>query len=200
MASATPQGPPQGGGPQMGGGPGMGGGAPMGGGPGGGPRGQAQAAPALAQKLSKYVLPSRPVSESDMAGIKAMIDGVCGEISTAIKSAGQKVDDQAIKSGVLGFRDWLKQQKCIDKVTSPCSIESADKYAAEIFATFPGMLPFHFEFKMAGNATKPYRLLLFVTKVDLFSLATLVENKTIGGVPVPKDWPENPWTYWNNRL
>jgi len=197
MASVQPQqGPPGGGGPQMGGGPAMG---QMGGGPGG-QRQPAQAVPTLAQKLAKYVLPSRPVTDSDMPGIKAMIDAVCGEISTSIKSAGQKVDDEAIKSGVLGFQDWLKKQGCVTQVTSPYDVDSADKYAGEIFATYPGMLPFHFEFKMAGNVTKPYRLLLFITKVDMFSLASLVENKTINGVPVPKDWPENPWTYWNNRL
>ena len=210
LASAQPQqgqmpgggGPPSG--QRTGGGPGMGQPQQMGG--GGGPmmgqpqQGQAQGAASLAPKLAKYVLPSRPVTDSDMPGIKTMIDAVCGEISTSIKSAGQKVDDQVIKSGVLGFQDWLKKQKCVDKVSSPYNIESADKYAAEIFATFPGTLPFHFEFKMAGNANKPYRLLLFITKVDLFSLASLVENKTINGVPVPKDWPENPWSYWNNRL
>ena len=160
---------------------------------------KAQAAPTLAQKLGRYVLPSRPVADSDMPGIKTMIDAVCGEISTSIKSAGQKVDDEAIKSGVLSFQDWLKKQGCVTRVSSPYDIEFTDKYASKIFATYPGTLPFHFEFKMAGNANKPYRLLLFITKVDLFSLASLVENKTINGVPVPKDWPNNPWSYWNAR-
>ena len=79
------------------------------------------------------------------------------------------------------------------------NVESAEKYAAEIFAVYPWQLPFHFEFKMAGSANKPYRVLLFITKVDGFSIASLVGNRTtIVGVPMPKDWPENPWTFWNS--
>jgi hypothetical protein len=207
VAGTLPQqGPPPGGEaqagrPQMGAGPAAGQPQQMGGGPmGQQQQGHTQTSQALAQNLSKYVLPSRAVADSDMPGIKIMINAVCGEISTSIKSAGQKVDNEAIKTGILGFQNWLKKQGCITEVTSPYNIESADKYAAEIFASFPGTLPFHFEFKLTGNVTKPYRLLLFISKVDLFSLASLVENKTINGVPVPKDWPENPWSYWNNRL
>jgi len=207
MASAAPQGPPggggpQGGGPPAGGGPG-GGGMPGGGGPMmGGPGGQrgGQAAPDLGQKLSKYVLPSKPITDSDIAGVRTMMDAVCGEITTSIKSAA-KVSNETLKTGVLGFRDWLKKQGCVANVTSPYHIESADKYAAEIFAVYPGSLPFHFEFKMAGSANKPYRVSLFITKVDGFSVASLVGNKsTLTGVPFPKDWPENPWTYWNNPV
>jgi len=164
-----------------------------------GRRQQGQAAPTLAEKLTKFALASGPVADKDMAGIRDMIEAVCAEISTSIKSA--KVSDETLKTGVLGFRDWLKKQGCVANVTSPYHVESADKYAAEIFAVYPGTLPFHFEFKMAGSANKPYRVLLFVTKVDGFSVASLVGNKTtFTGVPVPKDWPENPWTYWNNRV
>jgi hypothetical protein len=191
MAAAAPQagGPPQGGG--------MPGGGPMMGGGPGGQRGQA--APDLGQTLSKYVLPSKPITDSDIAGVRTMMDAVCAEITTSIKSA--KVSDETLKTGVLAFRDWLKKQGCVANVTSPYSIESADKYAAEIFAVYPGTLPFHFEFKMAGSANKPYRVLLFITKVDGFSVASLVGNKTtLTGVPFPKDWPENPWTYWNNPV
>jgi hypothetical protein len=199
---AAAQGPPGGGAPPAGGGPGGGGPGGGGGGPqmGGGPMGQrqqGQAAPDFSQKLSKYVLPSKPITDSDIAGVRTMMDAVCAEITGSIKSA--KVTDETIKTGVLGFRDWLKKQGCVANVTSPYTIESADKYAAEIFAVYPGQLPFHFEFKMAGSANKPYRLLLFITKVDGFSVASLVGNKTtITGVPMPKDWPENPWTFWNS--
>lgn len=169
----------------------------MGGGPGGK---QAQATPDLGQKLSKYVLPSKPITDSDIAGVRTMMDAVCAEITTSIKSAA-KVSNETLKTGVLGFRDWLKKQGCVANVTSPYTIESADKYDAEIFAVYPGTLPFHFELKMAGSANKPYRLLLFITKVDGFSVASLVGNKTtLTGVPFPKDWPENPWTYWNNPV
>jgi hypothetical protein len=215
MASAAPQGPPGGGAPPAGGGRQQGGAPPAGGGPGGGapamgggggmigggPGGQqqAQAAPDFSQKLSKYVLPSKPITDSDIAGVRTMIDAVCAEITSSIKSA--KVTDETIKTGVLGFRDWLKKQGCVANVTIPYTIESADKYGAEIFAVYPGQLPFHFEFKMTGSANKPYRLLLFITKVDGFSVASLVGNRTtITGVPMPKDWPENPWTYWNNPV
>jgi hypothetical protein len=208
MASAAPQGPPggggqQGGGPPSGGGPGGGGGMPGGGGPmlGGGPGGQrgGQATPDLSQKLSKYVLPSKPITDSDIAGVRTMMDAVCAEITSSIKSG--TVTYETLKTGVLGFRDWLKKQGCVANVTSPYNIESAEKYAAEIFAVYPGSLPFHFEFKIAGSPNKPYRVLLFITKVDGFSVASLVGNKTtFTGVPVPKDWPENPWTYWNNRV
>jgi hypothetical protein len=204
IASAEPQGPPGGGGaPQAGGPPGAGGaggGMPGGGGMMGGRSGgqQGQAAPDFGQKLSKYVLPSKPITDSDIAGVRTMMEAVCAEITGSIKSA--KVTDETIKTGVLGFRDWLKKQGCVANVTSPYTIESSEKYAAEIFATYPGMLPFHFEFKMAGSASKAYRVLLFVTKVDGFSIASLVDNRTtITGVPMPKDWPENPWTFWNSR-
>ena len=169
----------------------------MGGGPGGQRGGQA--APDLGQKLSKYVLPSKPITDSDIAGVRTMMDAVCAEITASIKST--KVNNETIKTGVLGFRDWLKKQGCVANVSSPYNVESAEKYAAEIFAVYPGSLPFHFEFKMAGSPNKPYRLLLYITKVDGFSVASLVGNKTtFTGVPVPKDWPENPWTYWNNRV
>jgi hypothetical protein len=206
MAAAVPQGPPggggqQGGGPPAGGGPSGGGGMPGGGGGMmGGPGGQrGQAAPDFSQKLSKYVLPSRPITDIDIAGIWVMMEAVCAEITTSIKSA--KVTNETLKTGVLSFRDWLKKQGCVANVTSPYTIESADKYDAEIFAVYPGSLPFHFEFKVAGSPNKPYRLLLYITKVDGFSVASLVGNKTtFTGVPFPKDWPENPWTYWNNPV
>ncbi len=186
---AAAQGPPGGGGQQQGGG------GPM----GQRQQGQGQNTPALAQKLSKYVLPSRAVTDSDIAGIKTMIAAVCVEISGSIKSAGQKVDNDALKSGILGFQDWLKKQGCIEKASTRYDIESTDKYAGQIFFTYPGTLPFDIDFKMAGSVKKPYRLLLYVTKVDLFTLASLVENKSLAGVPVPKGWPKNPWSYWTDR-
>lgn len=164
-----------------------------------GQRQQAQAALTQAEKLNKYVLPSKPITDSDIAGIKAMIDEVCAEISTSITSAGQKVDNDVLKSGILGFQDWLKKQGCVEKASTRYDIESTDKYTSQIFFTYPGTLPFDIDFKMAGNLKKPYRLLLYVTKVDLFKIASLVENKSIAGVPVPKGWPRNPWSYWTDR-
>jgi len=170
----------------------------MGGGPGG-QRGQGQNTPDLAQKLSKYVLPSKAIADSDLPGIKTMIDGVCKEINASIKAAGQKVDYEVIKSGILDFQSWLKRQGCVRQASTRYDIESTEKYTDQIFFTYPGTLAFDIDFKMAGNTKNPYRLLLFVTKADLFNVASLVENSTIDGVPVPKDWPNNPWSYWNER-
>jgi len=164
-----------------------------------GQRQQGQAVPTLAEKLAKFALPSEPVAEKDMAGIKDVIGSVCAEISASIKSAGQKVDNEVLKQGILGLQDWLKKQGCIEKASTRYDVESTDKYASQIFFTYPGTLPFDIDFKMAGNVKKPYRLLLYVTKIDLFTLASLVENKSLAGVPVPKGWPKNSWSYWTDR-
>ena len=171
--------------------PGMMGGRP------GGQRGQA--APDFSQKLAKIALPSGTVTDKDMPAIEAVIDHACSEISTSIKSAGQKVDYEVIKSGLLAFQDWLKKQECVRQASTRYDIQSTEKYTDQIFFTYPGTLPFDIDFRMAGNTKKPYRLLLFITKADLFNVASLVENTTIDGVPVPKDWPNNPWPYWNER-
>jgi len=188
MASAAPQGPPGGGGPGMGG--------AMGGQP---HPGSAKDAPSLAQLLTKYAMPSMLVSDSDIPGIKAAIDAACKAINASIKAAGQKVDYEVIKSGLLSFQIWLKRQGCVSHASTRYDIESIDKYLDQIFFTYPGTLAFDIDFKMAGNTKKPYRLLLFITKADLFNVASLVENTAIDGVPVPKDWPNNPWPYWNER-
>jgi hypothetical protein len=206
LASAgSLQGPSGGGGPQgdgrsqaAGGGSGMGLPGQMGGGSGG-QRGQGQNTPDLAQKLSKYVLPSKAIGDSDLPGIKTTIDGACKEINASIKAAGQKVDYEVIKSGILDFQSWLKRQGCVRQASTRYDIESTEKYTDQIFFTYPGTLAFDIDFKMAGNTKKPYRLLLFVTKADLFKVASLVENSTIDGIPVPKDWPNNTWSYWNER-
>ena len=187
MAAAVPQGPPGGGGM-----PGM-----MGAGPGRQRGGQATSE--LGLKLSKYILPSRPIADSDIAGVKAAIDEACKEINASIKAAGQKVGDEVIKSGLLDFQSWLKRQGCVRQASTRYDIESTEKYVSQIFFTYPGTLAFDVDFKMAGKTKNPYRLLLFVTKADLFNVASLVENNTIDGVPVPKDWPNNPWPYWNER-
>ncbi len=154
---------------------------------------------ALDQNLSKYELPKRAIAGNDMPGIKVTIDGVCKEINASIQAAGQKVDYEVIKSGLLDFQSWLKRQGCVSQASTRYDIESTEKYTNQIFFTYPGTLAFDIDFKMAGNTKKFYRLLLFVTKADLFSFASLVENSTIDGVPVPKDWPNNPWSYWNER-
>jgi len=205
IAAAAPQGPPGGGGGAPGGGA-PGGGMPSGGGSmpgmmGGGPGSQrgGQAAPNFSEKLAKIALPSGPVTDKDMAGVKAVIDQICSEISTSIKSAGRKVNYDTIKSGLLGFQDWLKKQGCVAQASTRYAIESTDKYDAQIFETYPGTIGFDVAFKQTGNAKKLYRLLLFVTTADLFSFGSLEENRTTAGIPVPKGWPKNPWSYWTDR-
>jgi hypothetical protein len=193
-SAQPPQGQPQGGRPQMGGKPSTGQ-APQ----GQSPQGQAQGASSLKINLAKYSLPSGPVTDADMPKIKAVIDGACTELNESIKSAGQKVDNEVIKSGLLGFQNWLKRQGCVSQASTRYDIESTDKYSSQIFETYPGTLAFDIDFKMAGNTKKPYRLLLFVSKVDLFAQASLVENKSLAGVPVPKGWPKNPWSFWTER-
>ena len=123
---------------------------------------QGQNTPDLAQKLSKYVLPSKAIGDSDLPGIKTMIDGACKEINASIKAAGQKVDYEVIKSGILDFQSWLKRQGCVRQASTRYDIESTEKYTDQIFFTYPGTLAFDIDFKMAGNTKKPYRLLLFV--------------------------------------
>jgi len=205
LASAgSLQGPPGGGGTQGDGrSQAAGGGAPqmglpgqMGGDPGGQ---QGQNTTDLTQKLSKYVLPSKAIGDSDLPEIKTMIDGVCKEINASIKAARQKVDYEVIKSGILDFQSWLKRQGCVRQASTRYDIESTEKYTDQIFFTYPGTLAFDIDFNMAGDTKKPYRLLLFVTKADLFNVASLVENSTIDGVPVPEDWPNNTWSYFNER-
>ena len=105
------------------------------------------------------------------------------------KSAGKRADYQTIKSSILTFQDWLKRQGCISQASTTYDLEATDKYSDNIFFTYPGQLPFDIVFNMGRDMKKPYRLLIFVSTVDLFNFASLVENKSIGGVPALKNWP-----------
>ena len=122
------------------------------------------------------------------------------KISESMKSTGKKADYQTLKSGILSFHDWLKQQGCINKASTTYDIESTDKWGDSIFYTFPGQLPFDIVFNMGGDVKKPYRLLIFVSQVDLLKFASLVENKSINGVPAIKSWPKDVESYWENKL
>jgi len=159
--------------------------------------GQPQSGSSLNQGLEAYSLPTGTITENDIPKIKTVIQQVLDKISESKKSAGKRADDQTIKSGILTFQDWLKRQGCISQASTNYDIEAADKSSGNIFFTYPGQLPFDIVFKMGGDMEKPYRLLIFVTRVDLFNFASLVENKSIGGVPALKNWPSS---YLEKRL
>jgi hypothetical protein len=149
--------------------------------------------------LKAYSLPAGPITENDMPKIKTLIQQVLGKISEPVKSSGNRADNQTIKSYILLFLDWLNAQGCISQASTTYDIEKSDRYSDNIFITHPGQLPFDIDFKMEGDIGKPYRLLIFVTTVHLFEFASLVENKSIGGVPVPENWPKEAWSYWDER-
>jgi hypothetical protein len=153
----------------------------------------------LSQGLEAYSLPAGTITGNDMPRIKAVIQQVLGKISESEKSAGKRADYQTIKSGIFAFQDWLKRQGCISQASTTYDIETIDKYSENIFITYPGQLPFDIVFNMEGGMKKLYRLLMFVTTVDLFSFASLVENKSSSGVPVPKSWPKDVLSYWTDR-
>lgn len=171
-------GPPQMGGPQM---------------------GQRQMGASLSQGLKAYSFPAGPITENDMPKIKNLIQQVLGKISEPVKSSENRADNQTIKSYLLTFQDWLKAQGCVSQASATYDIEEADRYPDNIFMTHPGQLPFDIVFNMEGDIEKPYRLLIFITSAHLFEFASLVENKSIGGVPVPPNWPKDSWSYWDER-
>jgi len=161
---------------------------------------QAQGGSSAGQGLGAYSLPAGTITENDMDKIKATMQEVLVKISESMKSTGKKADYQTLKSGILSFHDWLKQQGCINKASTTYDIESTDKWGDSIFYTFPGQLPFDIVFNMGGDVKKPYRLLIFVSQVDLLKFASLVENKSINGVPAIKSWPKDVESYWENKL
>jgi hypothetical protein len=160
--------------------------------------GQPQGGVSSGQGLGAFSLPAGPITEKDIPRIKTVIQQALDKFSESKKSAGKKSDIQTIKSGILGFQDWLRQQGCISQASSTYDLEAADKYSDNIFITSPGQLPFDIVFKMDGGATKQYRILLFVSAIDYLKFGSLVENK-LEKVPVPKNWPKNHMSYFENR-
>jgi hypothetical protein len=153
--------------------------------------GQPQRGTSPTQGLEAYSLPTGTITENDIPKIKTVIEQILGKISESKKSAGKRADYQTIRSGILTFQEWLKQQGCISQASTTYNIEATDKYSDHIFFTYPGQLPFDITFKMEGDMKKPYRLLIFITPADLFNFGSLVENKTIDGVPALKNWPSS---------
>ncbi len=153
--------------------------------------GQPQRGTSPTQGLEAYSLPTGTITENDIPKIKTVIEQILGKISESKKSAGKRADNQAIRSGIITFQEWLKRQGCISQVSTNYDIETTDKYSDNIFFTYPGQLPFDIVFNMAGDIKKPYRLLIFITRADLLNLASLVENTSINGVPALKNWPSS---------
>jgi len=151
------------------------------------------------QGLDTFTLPAGTIAEADIPGIKTVIGQVLGKISESETSAGKRVDDQTIKSCLLLLQGWLRGQGCVSQVSTTYDIEATDTYPDSIFMTYPGQLPFDIVFKMEGDAQKPYRLLIFITSYNLFTFASLVENRSLGGVDIPENWPKDPWSYWEDR-
>lgn len=162
--------------------------------------GQPQGGPSSLQGLEAFSLPAGSITENDMPKIKSLIQQALDKISASKKTAGKMADIQTIKSCILSFQDWLKQQGCINKVSTTYDIETTDKYADTIFMTHPGQLPFDIIFNMGGDTKKPYRLLMFVSTADYLRYASLAENKSINGVPIIKSWPKDVMSYWENKL
>jgi hypothetical protein len=159
--------------------------------------GQTEMGSSLSQGLKAFSLPARPITDNDIPAVKIVIEQVLDKISEPVKTAGRKSDYQIIKSNIVTFRDWLKEQGCISQVSTSYDIENTDKYPDHIFFTFPGQLPFDIIFNMGKDVKKPYRLLIFITPADLFNFGSLVENKTINGIPALKNWPSE---YLEKRL
>lgn len=134
-------------------------------------------------------MPAGPITEKDMPRIKAVIQQVLSKISESKKSSGKRSDYQAIKSVILTFQDWLKLQGCVSQASTTYDLEATDKYSENIFVPYPGQLPFDIVFKMGGDTKKQHRLMVFVSPIDLLDFGSLVENKSIGGVPALKNWP-----------
>ncbi len=170
-AMAQPQmGQPQGGQPQM---------------------GQSQRGASASPGLEAISLPSGSITENDIPVIKTLIRQALSKISETKKSAGKRSDYPTIRSGILGFQEWLKAQGCVSKASTTYNLDATDKYSENIFMVYPGQLPFDIIFNMGEETKKQYRLMIFVSTVDFLDFGSLVENKSVGGVPALKNWPSS---------
>jgi hypothetical protein len=152
--------------------------------------GQPQRGSSPDQGLEAFSLPSRPITEDDIPKIKSTIQQVLDKLSESKKSAEKRSDYQTIKTGILSFQDWLKKQGCISQASTTYDLEASDKYSENIFVPSPGQLPFDIIFNM-GEVKKQHRLMIFVSTIEFLRFGSLVENKSIGGVPALKNWPSS---------
>jgi hypothetical protein len=141
--------------------------------------------PFFTQELLKaYSLPAAPITENDIPRIKTVIQEVLKEINESIKSADiakNRADVNPIILGICVFQDWLAGQGCVDQVSN-WYVKAIDKYDEEIFRFYPGEVPFDIVFDMGEDVkTKDslYRLMIFVTTVDLLRFASIIENRKV---------------------
>lgn len=137
-------------------------------------------------------LPAGQIREKDLPRIQTLIGEVLTRINESLKpagAAGGRSDLSTVRSGILAFMGWLNRQGCVVKASTTYDLESTDKYSDNIFAVYPGQLPFDIVFNLGADVTKQHRLMIFVSRIDLLSFGSLVENKSLGGVPVPEPWP-----------
>ena len=134
--------------------------------------------------LEAYSLPAAPITENDIPGIQNVIQEVLREINESIKSADlakNKADVQPIILGICIFQDWLRGQECVDKVSN-WYVEAIDKYDEEMFRFYPGEAPFDIVFDMGEDVKAQdslYRIMIFVTTVDLLRFASIIENRKV---------------------
>jgi len=152
--------------------------------------GQPQKGASQGQGLEAFSLPSGPITEDDIPKIKSTMQQVLDKLSESKKSAVKRSDYQTIKTGILTFQDWLKKQGCISQASTTYDLEATDKYSENIFVPSPGQLPFDIIFNM-GDVKKQHRLMIFVSTIEFLRFGSLVENKSVGGVPALKNWPSS---------
>jgi len=152
---------------------------------------QPQGGASHVQGLGVFSLPSGPITENDLPQIRTVIQQALDKLSESKKSAGKISDNQTIRTGILTFQNWLQQQACVNQASTTYDLEAIDKYSENIFVPSPGQLPFDIVFKIAGDVKKQHRLMIFVSAVDFLKFGSLVENKSIGGVPALKNWPSS---------
>ena len=150
--------------------------------------GQPQRGSSPDQGLEAFSLPSGAIAENDIPKIKNTIKQVLDKLSESKKSAEKRSDNQTIKTGILTFQEWLKKQGCVIQASTTYDLEAADKYSENIFVPSPGQLPFDIIFNM-GEVKKQHRLMIFVSTIEFLRFGSLVENKSVGGVPALKNWP-----------
>ena len=154
-------------------------------------QGQPQGAASPGQGLGAYSLPPGQITEKDIPRIKTVMQDVLKTLSESNKSGKKRSDYQDIRSGILSFQQWLKQQGCVSRASTTYDLDATDRYAENIFVPYPGQLPFDIVFRMGGDTERQYRLMIFVSTVDFLDFGSLVENKSVAGVAALGNWPSS---------
>lgn len=144
------------------------------------------------QGLEGYTLPTGPVTTNDMLRIQTVMAEVMKSISDAMASSrpsGKYLELSAVKEAVTTFMAWLNRQVCIRSASTTYDLAATENYGENIFSVYPGQLPFDIVFDMKTAGDTQYRLMIFVSRVDLLSFGNLMENTSLAGIPVPEPWP-----------